>query len=73
MHKNAEEGIRVKENERKKFMEISKQKMIIMNQIQSGKMSEEQYMDYMRQQIAKDKKMMAYFIDTKQIQKAETV
>ena len=36
-------------------------------------MSEDQYSEYMRKQVAKDKKLLNYLIETKQVEKAETV
>lgn len=54
----ATEGIRIPPGEKDKLMALTKQKFTLQGQVNSGKITEEQYKDYMLKQLAKDEKLL---------------
>jgi hypothetical protein len=54
----ASEGIRIPPAEKDKLMALTKQKFTLQAQVNSGKMSEEQYKDWNVRQLAKDGRLL---------------
>lgn len=84
IQKFAEDGIRAPKEEKDKLMALTKQDMvqlitmtislqILKNQIQSGKVTEEQYMNFMKMQVAKDRKLLEFFTSNGLVKKAGIV
>ena len=54
----AAEGIRLPQEEKDLLMALTRQKGAITGSINSGKLSEEKYKEYMLKQLAKDEKLL---------------
>ena len=70
----ATEGVRMSPDDKKKLMDLTRQKMVsqsykvtihlyqlLTKEVTSGKITEEQYKNFLQQQAAKDKKLLDFF------------